>query len=51
MIAGTSPGIFMGLLLTGLALGADPDTWRFTPGHVPAVLFREVEFYDFANDR
>ena len=34
-----------------LELGSDPDTWRFTPTPVPTALFREVEFYDFANDR
>jgi hypothetical protein len=50
-IAGTSPAGFMGLLLAGLELGADPGAWRFTPTPVPAALFREVEFYDFANDR
>jgi hypothetical protein len=50
-IAGTSPAGFMGLLLAGLELGADPSAWRFTPTPVPAALFREVEFYDFANDR
>jgi len=41
----------MGLLLAGLELGADPIAWRFTPTPVPTALFREVEFYDFANDR
>lgn len=50
-IAGTSPAGFMGLLLAGLELGADPSAWRFSPRPVPACLFREVEFYDFANDR
>ena len=51
MIAGTKPTVCMGLLLAGLELGSDPDTWRFTPTPVPSALFREVEFYDFANDR
>ena len=50
-IAGTSPAGFMGLLLAGLELGADPGAWRFTPTPVPTALFREVEFYDFATDR
>ena len=51
LIAGTSPQTYIGLLLSGLELGSDPDTWRFTPTPVPITLFREVEFYDFANDR
>ncbi len=51
LIAGTSPKTYIGLLLSALKLGSDPDTWRFTPTPVPTVLFREVEFYDFANDR
>ena len=51
LIAGTSPQTYIGLLLSGLELGSDPDTWRFTPTLVPTALFREVEFYDFANDR
>ncbi len=51
LIAGTSPAACIGLLLAGLELGSDPDTWRFTPTPVPTALFREVEFYDFANDR
>ena len=50
-VAGTSPAGFIGLLLAGLELGADPGTWRFTPTPVPTALFREVEFFDFANDR
>jgi len=50
LIAGTSPQACIGLLLAGLELGADPGTWRFTPTPVPAALFREVEFYDFANN-
>ncbi len=51
LIAGTNPSTCIGLLLAGLELGSDPDTWRFTPTTVPGALFREVEFYDFANDR
>jgi hypothetical protein len=51
LIAGTSTQACIGLLLAGLELGSDPDTWRFTPTPVPTALFREVEFYDFANDR
>jgi hypothetical protein len=51
LIAGTSPSACIGLLLAGLELGADPGAWRFTPSPVPTALFREVEFYDFANDR
>jgi hypothetical protein len=51
LIAGTSPSACIGLLLAGLELGSDPDTWRFTPTPVPTALFRDVEFYDFANDR
>ena len=50
-IAGTSLEAYTGLLLSGLELGADPGAWRFTPTAVPTALFREVEFYDFANDR
>jgi hypothetical protein len=50
-IAGTALHAYTGLLLAGLELGADPGAWRFTPTPVPTALFREVEFYDFANDR
>ena len=50
-IAGTSHETCRGLLLAGLKLGSDPTTGRFTPELVPASLFREVEFYDFASDR
>jgi hypothetical protein len=50
-VAGTSPAGFMGLLLAGLGLGSEPNTWRFTPTPVPTALFRDVEFFDFANDR
>jgi hypothetical protein len=49
-IAGTSIKACIGLLHAGLELGADPRAWRFTPTPVPASLFREVEFYNFAND-
>ena len=51
LIAGTKPSVCIGLQLAGLELGSDPDTWRFTPMAVPTALFREVEFYDFTNDR
>ena len=50
LIAGTKPSICVGLLLAGLQLGSDPDTWRFSPTPVPTAMFREVEFYDFASD-
>jgi hypothetical protein len=50
LIAGTKPSVCIGLLVSGLELGSDPDTWRFTPDAVPACLFREVEFYDFASN-
>jgi hypothetical protein len=51
LVAGTKPSVCIGLLIAGLELGSDPDTWRFTPTPVPVTLFREVEFYDFAHDR
>ena len=51
LIAGTKPTVCIGLLMAGVELGADPDTWRFTPAPVPTSLFREVEFFDFANNR
>ncbi len=51
LIAGTKPSVCIGLLIAGLELGSDPDTWRFTPTPIPSALFREVEFYDFAHDR
>ena len=51
LIAGTNPSVCIGLLIAGLELGSDPDTWRFTPTPVSTALFREVEFYDFANDK
>ena len=51
LIAGTSPQACIGLLLAGLELGSEPNTWRFTPTPVPTALFREIEFFDFANDR
>ena len=51
LVAGTKPSVCIGLLLAGLELGSDPDTWRFTPTPVPTALFREFEFYDFASNR
>ena len=51
LIAATKPSVCIGLLLAGLELGSDPDTWRFTPTPVPTALFREVEFFDFASNR
>jgi hypothetical protein len=51
LIAGTKPSVCIGLLMAGLELGSDPDTWRFTPTPVPTALFREVEFFDFAGNR
>jgi hypothetical protein len=50
-IAGTTPSEWLGLLLAGLELGADPNTWRFTLEAVPIALFHAVESYDFATDR
>ena len=51
LIAGTSPQACIGLLLAGLELGSDPNTWRFTPTPVPTFLFRDIEFYDFASNQ
>ena len=51
LIAGTKPSVCIGLLIAGLELGSDPDTWRFTLQPVPTALFREVEFFDFAHER
>ncbi len=51
LIAGTKPSVCIGLLLAGMELGSDPDTWRFTPTPVPTAMFREVAFFDFANNR
>ena len=50
LIAGTSPQACIGLLIAGLELGSEPNTWRFTPTPVPTFLFRDVEFYDFASN-
>lgn len=46
ILAGTTPETWIGLLLAGLELGADPNTWRFSLAPVPSVLFHEVEFFD-----
>jgi hypothetical protein len=51
LIAGTKPSVCIGLLVAGLELGSDPDTWRFSPEPVPVCFFREVELYDFASNR
>jgi hypothetical protein len=51
LIAGTKPSVCIGLLVAGMELGSDPDTWRFTPEPVPVCFFREVDFYDFASNR
>ena len=51
LIAGTKPSVCIGLLVAGLELGSDPDTWRFTPTPVPTALFRDVEFFDFASNQ
>ena len=51
LIAGTEPSVCLGLLIAGLELGSDPDSWRFTPSPVPTALFHAVEFYDFAHNR
>ena len=51
LIAGTKPSVCLGLLVAGLELGADPDTWRFTPTPVPTALFRGIEFFNFNSDR
>jgi len=51
LVAGTSPATCVGLLLAGLELGADPDHWRFATEPVPVALFREVELFDFDQDR
>ena len=50
LIAGTKPSVCIGLLIAGLELGSDPDSWRFSTTSVPTALFREVEFFDFAHD-
>jgi hypothetical protein len=51
LIAGTKPSVCIGLLLAGLDLEADPDQWRFSLEPVPVALFREVELFDFDQDR
>jgi len=50
-LAGTTPETWLGLLLAGLELGADPNTWRFSLTPVPSCLFQDVEFFDFHADR
>ena len=49
-LAGTTPEDWLGLVLAGLELGADPGLWRFTLSPVPVPLFSVVESYDFATD-
>jgi hypothetical protein len=51
LIAGTKPSVCIGLLIAGLELGSDPDSWRFTLQTVPTALFREVELFDFAHNQ
>jgi len=50
-LAGTTPEDWLGLLIAGIELGSDPNTWRFTPTPVPSAFFRVVEFLDLATDR
>ena len=50
-LAGTTPIDWLGLVLAGIELGADPATWRFTLSPVPVSLFSVVEFLDLAADR
>ena len=50
-LAGTSPDDWLGLVLAGLELGADPTTWRFSLVPVPVAIFHAVEFLDLATDR
>ena len=50
-LAGTSPDDWLGLVLSGLELGAAPTTWRFSLVPVSLSLFREVEFLDLVTDR
>ena len=50
-LAGTTPQDWLGLVLAGLELGADPGSWRFTLSPVPVSLFSAVEFLDLATDR
>ena len=50
-LAGTSPDDWLGLVLSGLELGADPTTWRFSLVPVPVSFFQAVEFLDLATDR
>jgi hypothetical protein len=49
-IAGTSPQTCVGLVLSGLEMGADPGDWFFSPTSVSAALFRSIEGYDFTTD-
>ena len=50
-LAGTSPDDWLGLVLSGLELGADPGSWRFSLVPIPVSLFHSVEFLDLATDR
>jgi hypothetical protein len=50
-LAGTTPEDWLGLVLAGLELGAEPGSWRFTLCPVPVSLFSVVEFLDLATDR
>ncbi len=49
--AGTTPQDWLGLVLAGLEVGADPTTWRFSLVPVPVSFFQAVEFLDLATDR
>ena len=41
-LAGTSPDDWLGLVLAGLELGADPTTWRFSLVPAPVSFFQAV---------
>lgn len=39
LIAGTKPSVCIGLLMAGVELGSDLETWRFTPCPAPFLRF------------